>query len=370
MNIFIVVNSLAGGGAERVALTLTREFYRQGFRVTLVLLQEIVHHALEDLTPNVDVVYLSGRSLVGGGIRLAELISRRRPTHVLCMMREPSIFLSLGRLRKKERWVFREASPLNALLRKPLWKQLLYKAILRLAYLRADLIIANSKGTASSINGLLNVEKKLLVIYNPIPMPSSRRDTEGNSLSSQGEQVRGEKYFLSVGRLDEVKGFDLLLDAFSELIREVNGCKLVIIGQGPLESELKSQISQLGIGEHVELVHWVADLSSYYLNSDFYVSASRYEGFGNTIVEAMSFGCFPLVSACPGGSKEIIISDDHGYVFEAESVEKLTMALKEVCEMTFDVNKVIERARDFDVQKIGVLYTEAILDRDYYQCTS
>ena len=358
MNLFIVVNSLAGGGAERVALTLCNEFSRRGSSVTLISLSQITHYALDELAPDVKILFLSQKSLVRGGIALGRIIGTQQPTHVLSMMREPSIFLSLFRIRKRERWIFREASPLNALLRKPRWKQLIYRGLLKLAYVRADVVIANSEGTASSISQLYALGGKLRVVYNPIPVPSV---VDGKrAFENLNEDYKLGKTFISVGRLDRVKGFDILIEAFAKLVANVPACKLFIVGQGPLEEELRDQISRLKITQNVTLTGWVTDLASYYSKSDVYVSASRYEGFGNAIVEAMGFGCFPLISSCPGGSTEIIEAESHGRIFEAESVESLAHWLGAVCEMSHDRQSVMNRAKDFDVQTIGDIYASII----------
>ena len=353
-----MVNSLAGGGAERVALTLCNEFSRKGYSVTLISLSQITHYSLDELAPNVEVLFLSKKSLVRGGIALGKIIGAKQPTHVLSMMREPSIFLSLFRMRKRERWIFREASPLNALLRKPRWKQLAYKWLLKLAYIRADAVIANSEGTASSIRQLYELGGKLRVVYNPIPVPSVVDNK--SALESPNQDCKFSKTFISVGRLDRVKGFDILIDAFSKLVANLPDCRLFIVGQGPLEAELKDQISRLTITKNVILTGWVPDLRPYYLKSDVYVSASRYEGFGNAIVEAMGYGCFPLVSSCPGGSKEIITADSHGRIFESESIGSLTQCLEAVCYMSHDRQSVIDRAKYFDVQKISDSYASII----------
>jgi glycosyltransferase involved in cell wall biosynthesis len=360
VNLFIVVNSLAGGGAERVALTLCNEFSRRGSSVTLISLSQITHYALDELAPDVKILFLSQKSLMRGGIALGKIIGTQQPTHVLSMMREPSIFLSVFRIRKRERWIFREASPLNALLRKPRWKQLIYRGLLKLAYVRADVVIANSEGTASSINQLYELGGKLRVVYNPIPAPAPSVVDDKRAFENPHQDYKLGKTFISVGRLDRVKGFDILIEAFAKLVANVPACKLFIVGQGPLEDELREQISRLNITQNVTLTGWVADLASYYSKSDVYVSASRYEGFGNAIVEAMGFGCFPLISSCPGGSTEIIAAESHGRIFEAESVESLAHCLGAVCEMSHDRLNVMNRAKDFDVQTIGDIYASIL----------
>ena len=101
-------------------------------------------------------------------------------------------------------------------------------------------------------------------------------------------------FVCAVGSLSYQKGFDLLLSAFARL--SDTSLHLVILGEGPLRSELEKQIRVLGIEERVHLPGFVKDPVNIIAQADLFVLSSRWEGFPNVLLEALSTGV-PIVAA-------------------------------------------------------------------------
>jgi glycosyltransferase involved in cell wall biosynthesis len=127
----------------------------------------------------------------------------------------------------------------------------------------------------------------------------------------------------SIGRLDEQKGYELLVDALADL----PGASAVIVGDGPEREALESRASETGVADRLELAGWSDDARSYLPAFDVFVLPSRYEGFPLAIVEAMLAG-LPVVAADVGSIPEAVVDGETGLVVPPDDVPALTAALR------------------------------------------
>lgn len=131
------------------------------------------------------------------------------------------------------------------------------------------------------------------------------------------------KTIISVGRLYDQKGYDLLIDAWTIVHNTHKDWVLNIFGQGTLHDQLSEKIVGLGLGDRIFLKEPVRNIADKYAGSAFYVMSSRYEGFGMVLIEAMSCG-LPVVSFdCPCGPSEIILEGEDGLIVENGNVDEL-----------------------------------------------
>ena len=114
------------------------------------------------------------------------------------------------------------------------------------------------------------------------------------------------RILLAVGRLGEEKRFDWLIEAFAELAGRFTDWSLVIVGEGICRAKLEKQAEVLGLARRVSLPGAVGNIGEWYESADLYVMTSRFEGFPNTLAEALSYG-LPAVSVdCDTGPRDII----------------------------------------------------------------
>lgn len=139
-----------------------------------------------------------------------------------------------------------------------------------------------------------------------------------------------EKRVVSVGRLEYVKGYDLLIEAFSRVSASYPDWELVIYGEGSYRSELEQKIASLGLGERIRLPG--ADLHAYrrVRSAEVFVLSSRSEGMPNTLLEAMASGVCCIAADCPNGPREIVTPEVDGLLIEPENVQALSAALERV----------------------------------------
>lgn len=301
----IVIHSLSGGGAERVAVDMCDYWLQRGCRVTLVT-QSTADTDAYPIPEGVDRRALglagdSGNALAGmiANARrvwvLRRLIRKLRPDVVLGMMTTASVLAVAAAHRLPCRVIATEHThpPSQSL---PAWREKLR----RWAYPRANAVVALTSGTAEWLERHVP-GSKVTVIPNAVRWPMET-----------GEPVmppparEGRRRLLAVGRLHPHKGFDVLLRAFAQLSSCFPDWDLVILGEGADREVLQQQIEESNLSGRVTMPGRVGNLADWYADSDLYVLSSRVEGLSNTLIEAMASGLPVVAFDCETGPREII----------------------------------------------------------------
>lgn len=131
-----------------------------------------------------------------------------------------------------------------------------------------------------------------------IPNPSA--------LTPSLEGRHDKKQLLAVGRLHPQKGFDMLLEAWQQLVPKYPDWVLRIAGEGDCRNTLEQQIEQLGLQDTVCMKGLSRDIQKDYQESRLFVLSSRWEGLPLALIEAMSQGCCCVAFDCPQGPRELI----------------------------------------------------------------
>ena len=126
-----------------------------------------------------------------------------------------------------------------------------------------------------------------------------------------------------VGRLDAVKDFETLLRGFSRLAAVSGQARLLIVGDGPLRQWIESRVRAIGLDGRVVMAGFQTDTAPFYRMMDLYVQTSLYEGFSNTILEAMAMG-LPIVATRVGGNPDIITDNVNGKMIAPGDDESLS----------------------------------------------
>ena len=144
------------------------------------------------------------------------------------------------------------------------------------------------------------------------------------SYASRADLGFSEEDFLlvSVGRLVPRKGYSILLDAVSKLPH--SNLKVIIIGDGPCEHDLKGQAIRLGIVDRVKFMGFISDKKKFQILavSDCFVLPSLHEGFGLVFLEAMVCG-LPVVTTNNGGQSEFLRDGKTGFLIPVDNTELL-----------------------------------------------
>lgn len=133
--------------------------------------------------------------------------------------------------------------------------------------------------------------------------------------------------FAMVGRLAPVKNHLSVLRAMAGLAEDFPRAKLAIVGQGPLETQLKDAVQSLGLEERVTFMGFRQDVPEILKNVDSYLMPSFREGFGLALAEAMVSGV-PVITSRAGGMLELVPSEDYGFLVEPSSIDSIGSAMR------------------------------------------
>jgi glycosyltransferase involved in cell wall biosynthesis len=132
-----------------------------------------------------------------------------------------------------------------------------------------------------------------------------------------------------VARLAPMKNHRMLIDCLAGMVPEHDKLRLVLVGQGPLEAELKEQVSLLDLDERVTFAGQQDDVRPYYWAADIAVQPSVREGQSQVLSEAMAAG-LPCVCSDAGGMKEVVVNGETGYVVPAGKPEPFSAAIRQL----------------------------------------
>lgn len=165
-----------------------------------------------------------------------------------------------------------------------------------------------------------------------------------------------KRIILNVANLySEVKGHKYLIEAINELVKSRKDILCVVVGSGKLEPNVRKQIVDLGLEDHVKLVgskpH--GDISLWMNACDVFVLPSLMESFGIVQIEAMACGK-PVVATYNGGSEEVIISDDYGLLVEIKNSKDLAKKIEIALIKDWDGRKIINYAEKYRWENISM----------------
>lgn len=263
----------------------------------------------------------------------------------------------LGRHFRKPVVVSARGSDINQYKKLPLIRRLL-----QFTLRNADRVIAVSHSLKGSMIDLDVPADKIVVIPNGIDLSKFKPLPREKAKRALG--LPDERVILSVGNLNQNKGFDLLIRAMRILADHpgTGRTTLTIIGDGPAHKPLSHLAASLKLHDRVRLVGSVSHDALYlwYSAADVFCLASGREGLPNVILESLACGT-PVVATAVGGIPEIITSDTVGFLTERDELslaETITRALNRSWDREKLVRHVQERTWDRVAEAVhGVLQT-------------
>ena len=208
--------------------------------------------------------------------------------------------LNIGLLKSK-RFIAREST--SIFLRFKGVKLFLYKSAYRFGYKKIDLLICQTELMKQQLVKhfpRINRETVVEVIPNPIDLEQIKKKA-----SEPFNTPLPDNYIITAGRLIEVKGYDILIDAFHIIKKEYPQLKLVILGKGHLHESLTEQANNLGLKDEVLLAGHVDNVYRYFEGASLCVVSSRIEGFPNVLLQMMTQNNNVVSTKCAGGIDEI-----------------------------------------------------------------
>lgn len=364
MKLLIFIHSLSSGGAERVTVNLANHWAGKGWDIAVVTLA-LKSDDFYELHPTVKRITLelardSENLFVGLLQNLRRVSALRRvlreiqPSIALGMTTAANVLLALAAWGLStvcaigsER-IHPPQCPVG-----PLWE-----GLRRLSYGRLAAVTALTSESADWLNAHTGA-RRVPVIPNaalwPLPMHAPRIIPES---LCQSERL----IVLAVGRASEQKQFGLLLEVFHSLANQHPNWDLVILGEGPQRPALRAQVRAAGLEKRIFLPGRVGNVGEWYKRADLYVMSSRFEGFPNTLVEAMAYGMPAVSFDCDTGPRDIIRHGIDGLLVPPGDVAGLTAALDRLMGDAALRKQFAERAVEvrerFSMERIAGMWEE------------
>ena len=324
----LFIGRLGGGGAERVFVEYANGLAEAGADVHLVCLEGGGYEA--DLVPEVRL-YNLGTRMRKAAWPLFRVVRQVRPDVLLSGLTGANLVASIvGRLaRVPEIWVsvHNDLRSAQAVQKASLARQ--ESVAIKLACSLSTRVIAVSEGVAEYVREAGHAKRRAIsVIYNPIYHDGIVELAKAQLPESIEALVEpGQPYLVAAGRLEPQKGFDLLVEAYRRSGLKHQGVKLLILGEGSERAALSAQIAQNGHSSSIFLPGFVDNPYSVFAKAEAFVLSSRWEGFGNVLVEALACGTPIVAFDCPSGPAEVLGRTPGCIVVPPEDTEALAKAM-------------------------------------------
>jgi len=360
MKVTLVISSLDTGGAERVMSTMANYWAARGWQVTLLTFANIDSQPFYRLEPSVRHIPLclcgESRHLFAGLLSnikrvrvLRKAIRESQPKVVISFIDQVNVLTLLSTMGLDINVVVSERTDPNVYRIGFIWERLRWWI-----YFRARKIVVQTDSARQFF--LPRYSKTTCLIPNPVVV--DKFSIQENFSNSPAQQV------ISMGRLVEEKGFDLLIRAFSELTDQFPDWRLKILGEGPERPKLISLCQSLGVSARVQMPGIVKNSLDFLKRSQLFVLSSRFEGFPNALLEAMACGLPVIATDCHSGPRDLICNGENGILVPVENVELLRIAMAQLMENETDRRRLGLQAQvvceQFSLKRIMGLWEAAL----------
>jgi glycosyltransferase involved in cell wall biosynthesis len=208
---------------------------------------------------------------------------------------------------------------------------MLYLTLERLAARWTDRIITlTERGTAEHLARRIGHAAQYRTVPSGVPTAELRFRAPNRAAARASLGVPANAFVIAgLGRLEPVKGFDVLIRALPAVVAAIPAAEVVLVGEGTERAALEAQAAALGIGDRVRVTGATADVARWLAASDVLAAPSRNEGMGRALVEAMALG-IPVVAAAVGGIPAVVSDGQSGRLVPSEDADALAKAVIEL----------------------------------------
>jgi len=295
-----VLPSLNGGGAERAAVQILNGLDPNQWDRSMFLFAREGPY-LAEVDPSIVITSADTASRWGRWRALRSFVARERPDLVMAFL---SFFSALSAVRAahtRAKVVFNLQTPMSAFLTdadyhwRRSWHKAAFAAVARVGYAAADLIIATSHGVARDLTTTFGIDPDhIRVLANPVDVDRVRAAI-AEPIDAAILPPGDAPLIVAAGRLAEAKNYPLMIDAFA-MLRQRMPARLCILAK-----------------------------------ADVFLLTSRYEGFGNVLIEAMALAV-PVVATASAGTRDIVDQEVDGLLVDSHTPEAVAAALRRVLE--------------------------------------
>lgn len=317
--IAFVIHSLGRGGAEKVVSELSIYWQKKGYELTLIVFDNELGYPIGGKIINLNLP--SGYGLVERGFILLKRawqlkkIYQKTEFDLIIAVMETASFPSI--LANKQTIASNHCNP-DLYFSKAEWKIASY------LFPKAKKVACVSQIAMQAFKNKLSNSTSLVTIYNPINFERL------NFFAKQPAIIKLEgKYIIAVGRLEQQKRLDRLIQAYADSKLKYEA-KLLILGEGSLRTQLQEQIKKLGLFDRVIMPGNIENPHPNIAAAEFLALSSDHEGFPMVLIEALAIGKPVISTDCATGPNEIIQHGQNGLLVPVENTLALRDALDEL----------------------------------------
>lgn len=341
-------------GVAEVYLRIMNTLDKNKYKVILLYSGKLESN-IRNLDKDIEVIELKTSGLKKLLFPYLREVRRIKPDIVLSAMEHPNILSILVKIlswQHNYKLIISSHGVFSARL-KYLWKgiqKFVIKTLVSFTYPMADRLICVSKYVCNDLNKYLKRNIKQNYIYNPI-ISKVRSDSI--------VREKKESYLVvTAARLTKGKYIHNLLDAFQYLDTNF---KLLVLGDGEELNNLQALAKSLSLDDRVEFKGYVDNPEEYFEKAEIFVLASKFEGFGNVLVEAMSCGCQIVANNISGGPTEILDNGKYGFLYLEEDTIDMANKIQEAHTNPKQLDELITYANTFTYKRSAKQY-ENIFD--------
>lgn len=357
LKIGVYIPTLSGGGAQRAALNLAQGFLSNDCRVSLILVRA-QGPLMDEIPLGANVINLDAHRTIASIPKLALHLRQGEYDAVISMMNYANICAVVANSLavNSVRVILVEQNMISRTFKKLEYRyRTIRRTLTRFLYPQADYVTAVSRGVALDLEESTGLNKAHS-IYNPISVDGDLSSLESPE-SVHRWFARNESVVLGAGRLTEQKGFPVLIRALRHIHDGGRPCRLIIIGEGEARSDLEGLIHDFDLEEFVDFPGFVDNPYRFMQAADLFALSSRWEGFGNVLVEAMACGTPVVSTKCPSGPAEILEDGKWGHLVPVGDDRALAKAIiKTLEDPPVSFEELIDRSADFAPHEIASEY--------------
>ena len=295
MNILYLITGLGLGGAEKVVIDLADQMNALGHNVKIAYLTGEM--LLRPASIEIEIISLdmnSKNDLFSASKKYKQLVRYFKPNVVHAHMIHANVFARLNRIGCALPKLICTAHNSNE---GGKLRMLAYRATNCLSDINSNV---SQEATAALINKGAFSKSNLITVYNGINL--SKFQKESDNIQFKKKTVN----LIAIGRFSDQKDYPNLINAFAVLKSQNNSnVKLNIVGDGELRSEIEILIKELQLEEDITLLGRRSDIPQLLSQADIFVLASKFEGFGLVVAEAMACESY-VVATDSGGVAEVM----------------------------------------------------------------
>jgi len=316
--IFFLANFEQGGAGKSIA-NLCSSINQNKYNISIVCLNKCFYKK-KFIKKNIKVIEINKKKVIFAQWQISKIIqdhlrTKQKTIFVSNLYYSNALISIFQKKRKNLKFVFIERTPLQELsiyfsIKDFLTKKII-TIILKFFYKRADTIVANSKKTSQDIMKFSNCAATY--VYPPAYSNNNKK------ILKKDNRILN---ILAIGRLSREKNFSYLINTLHRL----SHVKFVlrIVGDGPDKEMLEKLVIKLKLQDKIFFLGFKNNINFFLNNSDLLIHTSKFEGFPNVVVEAISAGVPVISSDSHGGIREIMKKREFGLIYSSNIKHSLT----------------------------------------------